>query len=186
MLKTRINAALNKLIRIHAPAELVIERLNFRSPNLSKRMNRLVTNCGQAVFKQKLADLQEKYGIAAIEVASPYTSQECSSCHYVDRLNPRSQAEFACRWCDHALHADVNAACTVTGRRSAGLGAKWLSKEAILGMLTRQHAERWYRSLGAAADPRLTNPYFKDWSSADAARNALATQAVVLACAQKQ
>jgi putative transposase len=90
-------------------------------------MNRLVTNCGRAVFKQKLADLQDKYGIAAIEVPSPYTSQECSKCHYVDRQNRRSQPEFACRCCGHTMHADVNAACTVTGRRSAGLGACWLT-----------------------------------------------------------
>jgi len=73
MLKTRINASLNALVGIHAPAELVVERLNFRSPELSKPMNRLVTNCGRAVFRQKLADLQEKLGIAAVEVPSPYT-----------------------------------------------------------------------------------------------------------------
>ena len=65
MLKTRINAALNRIVEVHAPAELVVERLNFRSPDLSRRMNRLVNNCGRAVFRQKLTDLQEKLGIAA-------------------------------------------------------------------------------------------------------------------------
>jgi putative transposase len=130
MLKTRINAALNHLVAVYAPVELVVERLNFRSPDLSKRMNRLVTNCGRAVFKQKPVDLQDRFGIAAIEVPSPYTSQEYSHCHYVDRANRRSQSEFRCGWCGSSMHADVNAACTVTGRRSAGLGASWLMKSA--------------------------------------------------------
>jgi putative transposase len=183
MLKTRINAALNRIVEVHAPAELIVERLNFRSPELSRRMNRLVNNCGRAVFRQKLTDLQEKLGIAAIEVPSPYTSQECSHCHYLDRANRRSQSEFRCRWCGSVMHADVNAACTVKGRRSAGLGDRFLTKGAILSTLTRQHAERWIRSQGAADDPRLANPYFRDWASA--ARNAFAAQGMV-PCALKQ
>ena len=183
MLKTRINTALNRIVEVHAPAELVVERLDFRSPDLSRRMNRLVTNCGRAVFRQKLADLQEKFGIAAVEVPSPYTSQECSHCHYVDRANRRSQSEFHCRWCGSGMHADVNAACTVKGRRSAGLGDRFLTKGAILGSLTRQHVERWFRPQGAADDPRLANPYFRGWASA--ARNALAAQGMV-PCALKQ
>jgi len=146
-------------------------------------MNRLVTNCGRTVFKQKLADLQERFGIAAIEVPSPYTSQECSHCHYVERRNRRSQSEFRCRWCGSRKHADVNAACTITSRRSAGLGAARLTKGAILAMLTRRHVERWFRPQGTAIDPRLTNPYFRSWASA--ARNALSAQGLV-ACAQKQ
>jgi putative transposase len=84
MLKTRINAALNRIVRIDAPIALVVERLDFRFPSLSKRMNRLITNRGRAVFRAKLVDLKDKFGIAATEVAAPYTSQECSSWHYVD------------------------------------------------------------------------------------------------------
>ena len=179
MLKTRINRALNSIVEDRKPAELTIERLNFRSPELSKRMNRIIQNCGRAVFKAKLVDLEERFGIVAHEVPSPYTSQECSSCGYVDRRNRRSQSEFLCRFCGMQKHADVNAACTVKGRRSSGLGDKFLTKGAILAMLTRQHGERFPRSQGAAADPRLTNRY---WSVA--ARNAL-TQDLV-ACVQKQ
>jgi putative transposase len=183
MLRTRINATLNRIVDLHAPAELVVERLDFRSPDLSRRMNRLVQNCGRAVFKQKLSDLKDRFGITAIDVPSPYTSQECSKCHYVDRLNRLTQSEFRCRWCGSAMHADVNAASVVAQRRSLGLGGKWLTKGAILDLLTRQHAERWPRSQGAAADPRHFNPYFQAW--ADAARNALQPQGLV-PCAAKQ
>jgi putative transposase len=177
MLKTRINAALNRIVTVHAPAELDIERLDFRSPALSARMNRLVQNCGRAAFKQKLVDLKDRFDIVANDVPSPYTSQECSKCHYVDRLNRRSQSEFRCRWCGSVMHADANAASVIASRRSAGLGGKRLTKGAILDWLTRQHVERWPRPQGAAADPRFSNPHFKAW--AGAARNALTTQALV-------
>ena len=178
-LKTRINRALNSIVEDRKPAELTIEHLNFRSPELSKRMNRIIQNCGRAVFKAKIVDLEERFGIVAHEVPSPYTSQECSSCGYVDRRNRRSQSEFLCRFCGMQKHADVNAACTVKGRRSSGLGDKFPTKDAILAMLTRQHGERFPRSQGAAADPRLTNRY---WSVA--ARNALTQD--LASCVQKQ
>lgn len=44
MLKTRINAALNRIVDLHAPAELRVEWLNLRAPGLSRRLNRLITN----------------------------------------------------------------------------------------------------------------------------------------------
>jgi putative transposase len=164
MLKTRINTALNRIVALHRPAELNVERLDFRLPGLSRRMNRLVTNCGRAVFRSKLADLKDKFGITATEVPAPYTSQECSLCHYVDARNRQSQSKFTCRWCSSVMHADVNGARTVNQRRSLGLGEKWLGKAAILGVLVDQHTERFPRPLGTAADPRLDNPYFKSWA----------------------
>ena len=42
MLKTRINTTLNRIVQLHRPAELAVERLVFRLPGLSRRMNRLV------------------------------------------------------------------------------------------------------------------------------------------------
>jgi putative transposase len=183
MLRTRINAALNRLVAVHKPAVLRIERLDFRSPHLSRRVNRLVTNCGRAVFKAKLVDLEERFGILADQMPSPYTSQECSKCHYIDRANRRSQSEFVCRFCGHRKHADVNAACTVKGRRSAGLGDRFLTKGAILAKLIRQFCERFPQPQGAAADPRFANRHFAGWAAA--ARNALMTQDLV-PCAQKR
>jgi putative transposase len=44
LLKTRINTALNRIVAIHAPGELVVERLDFRKPGLSRRLNRILTN----------------------------------------------------------------------------------------------------------------------------------------------
>ncbi|MFX8735738.1 hypothetical protein ABTM37_20900, partial [Acinetobacter baumannii] len=39
-LKNEVNRLLNRLIALHAPATLVVERLDLRSPDLSRRMNR--------------------------------------------------------------------------------------------------------------------------------------------------
>jgi putative transposase len=188
MLKTRINAALNSILRIHAPAALVVERLDFRFPGLSRRMNRFISNCGWAVFRAKLVDLKDKFGIAATEVAAPYTIQACSSCHCVDKTNRPLQTKSACRWCDNASHADVDASRVVNQRCSLGLGTKWLTRGTILAVLVSQHIKRWplVRSngpQGATHDPRLSNPYVKGW--ADLARNAPEPQGVV-PCAQKQ
>jgi putative transposase len=182
MLRTRINAALNRIVALHGPASIEVERLDFRSPDLSRRMNRLVTNCGRSVFRAKLADMKEKFGITATEVPSPYTSQECCSCHYVDTKNRKSQSKFLCRFCGRKMHADVNGARTVTQRRSLGLGSQWLGKAAILGALVSQHTKRFLRPLGTAADPRMDNPYFRVW-----ARGARMLQTQGLEpCVQKQ
>jgi len=183
LLRTRINAALNHIIAIHRPAVLSIERLEFRVPGLSKRMNRILSNCGRSAFKAKLMDLQERFGVVAEEVPAPYTSQECSSCHYVDRRNRRSQSRFVCRFCGCTKHADVNGACAITGRRSSGLGVRSMAPGAILVELVRRFNERYRQSQGAAADPRWSNPYFKGWASA---ARALRQPLGFVPCALKQ
>jgi putative transposase len=150
MLKTRINAALNRIITIHRPTTLRVERLNFQSPDLSRRMNRILSNCGRSVFKTKLADLQERFGVVAEEVPSPYTSQECSSCGYVDRRNRRSKSKFVCRFCGCTKHAGVNGACVINARRSRASDPGPVTPGAVLAGLVR----------------RFCNPHFADWAGA--------------------
>ena len=183
ILKTRINMALNDIVKVHRPAVLHVERLNFRLPDLSKRMNRILSNCGRSVFKAKLADLQERFGIVAEEVPAPYTSQECTSCHYVDRRNRRSQSRFECRFCGARKHADVSGACTINARRSRVSGAGSQAPGAILVELVRWFNERFRQPQGAAADPRFSNPHFKDWASA---ARALRQPLGLAPCALKQ
>ena len=128
-------------MQLHAPAALVVERLDFRLPGLSRRMNRLVQNCGRAVFRQKLADLHDKYEITATEEHAAYTSQECSLCGYVDARNRPSQTKFACRWCGNATHADIDASRVVIQRRSLASDTLRLGKAAILALLVRRPGE---------------------------------------------
>ena len=114
---TEVNRVLNRLVETHAPSELLLERLDFSSPALSRRMNRLVSNCGRSVVKAKLADLAERFGIASDEVDPAYTSQRCSACGHVHRSNRKGDL-FRCRRCGLTLHADVNAARNIRQRRS--------------------------------------------------------------------
>ncbi len=65
----------------------MIERLDFKSPDLSKRMNRLIQNFGKGVFREKLDLLREEYSIEVLQVNPAYTSQECRTCGYVDKNN---------------------------------------------------------------------------------------------------
>ena len=142
IIKTRLNTALNLLVNIHTPAEIVVERLDFRLPGLSRRLNRIITNCGRGVFKSKLEDLQQKFGIKLADVNAAYTSQECVRCHFVDRGNRKSQSEFRCLHCGHTAHADVNGAKVVTARRSRGLDQRFASRAQVLGVLRQEFAER--------------------------------------------
>ena len=116
-IRTEVNRVLNRLVETHAPGELLLEKLDFRSPELSRRMNRLVQNCGRSVIKVKLEDLEERFGIVSAEVDPAYTSQQCSSCGYV-HASSRNGERFTCRRCGLTLHADTNAARNIRQRRS--------------------------------------------------------------------
>jgi len=72
-LKNKIHRIINRIIYLYAPEEIVIERLNFQSPKLSKRMNRILQNFGKSIIKQKLDMLKEEFGIKIIEINPTYT-----------------------------------------------------------------------------------------------------------------
>ncbi len=142
-LRTEINRILNRLVHLHRPAHLTVERLDFRMPGLSRRMNRLLTNCGRAAFRAKLRDLAERYGVTHTEVNAAYSSQTCSHCGWVERANRRSQSEFRCRCCGRRMHADVNAARNLGARRSCPvMGNPRRGRRAVLDEALRRFAER--------------------------------------------
>jgi len=78
------------LIQMKRPAHVVIEKLDFRAPGLSRRLNRILARSGRAVIREKLKDLQDRFGITFAEVNPAYSSQTCSSCGFVARANRKS------------------------------------------------------------------------------------------------
>lgn len=54
-LRTEIGHVLNRLVEQGRPKELVLERLDFRNPDLSRRMNAILRNCGRSIIQSKLA-----------------------------------------------------------------------------------------------------------------------------------
>lgn len=164
-IRTEVGRVLNALVATKRPGTLVLERLNFQNPALSRRLNRIIQNCGRAVIRSKLADFQDRYGITSDEVNPAYTSQTCSCCGYVDKRNRPSQGTFRCLWCGNKMHADVNATRNIGLRRALPIGSVLQSKASVLADLVRQFSERRVRSTrsggrGSTADPRSTNPYF--------------------------
>lgn len=164
-LKNEINRVINRLIETYHPAKIVIERLDFRSPNLSRRMNRLLSLFGKAIITKKLTDIQEKFGITITETNPAYSSQECSVCGYVDKDNRLSQSVFKCKCCNSGIHADVNAGRNLRKRSSLPGIDIYKSKSAVLRILTGRFlsdAERIPRLYRKANDLLPVNPYFKD------------------------
>lgn len=84
LLKNEIHRIVSRLIEIHAPKEIAIEHLDFRSPDLSKRMNRLVQRFGRRIFRDALDKQAEELGIVITEVNAAYSSQTCHACGLAD------------------------------------------------------------------------------------------------------
>ena len=164
-MKNEINRVLNRTIELYKPAEIVVERLNFQNANLSRRMNRLLSWFGKSCVTQKLQSIQEEYGIIVTYTNPAYSSQECSSCSYVDKDNRKTQAEFQCKICNTSIHADVNGARNHLVRSSDKVIDIYKSKGTVLRVLTERFllvAERIPRLYSKAKDLLPGNPYFRD------------------------
>ena len=175
-LRTEIGRILNRLVADRKPRELVVEALDFRHSELSKRLNAIMRNCGRSLIKAKLTDFEDRLGIKITEVNPAYSSQSCACCGYVDKRNRTRQKDFRCLWCGHKTHADLNAASNIKARRARPAGWLSIGKVSVLAELVREFGERSVRGLrsgkigsrGAPADPRLTNPYFNKATKARA------------------
>jgi len=191
-LGTEIGRVLNRLVEVQRPGRIVVERLWFRSPRLSRRMNRIVTNAGRRIVEHKLADLTERFGIEIEYINPAYSSQECSACGYVDRKN-RAGERFQCRWCGKKVHADVNAPRNLRWRRSRpAVGSVKQAKAAVLRALVlefqRRNVERWGNPQGrrgTSRDPRVENAYFARYAPEVTLNRSVATS-VNAACATQR
>ena len=107
--RNEIHRTLRTAILRHRPRVVAAKRLDFRAPELSLRMNRLVQNLGRRAFKDALKAYSEQYGFKISDVDSAFASRTCHRCGYVDKKN-RNGIAFKCRYCGHTAHADGNAA----------------------------------------------------------------------------
>jgi putative transposase len=163
LVRSEINRILKRLVERRKPERILVERLSFRGSHLSRRLNRLLSRFGKQAVSQKLSDLHQRYGIEIDEVNPAYSSQECCECGYVDKRNRPEQEAFSCKWCGSTGHADVNAARVHRRRRSVpDLWNPFRRKHDVLEELVRRFSERHTRFRGGPADPRLSNPYFRE------------------------
>ena len=167
-LKNEINRVLNRIKEIYHPAEIVVEKLDFRNQDLSKRMNRLLSGFGKSCIVAKLESLEEEFGIITKYENPAYTSQQCSVCGYVDKNNRKSQSVFQCTFCHRTMHADVNAPRNLSKRSSLVTAlALYMSRANILRALTKSFIdslssmERKHHLRHSDAVTLLSaNPYF--------------------------
>jgi putative transposase len=162
-LKNEINRLLNRLINLYKPMKIIVEKLDFRSPELSKRMNRLIQNFGKRYVREKLERMHQLYGIEIVEVNSAYSSQECSSCGYVDRENRKSTQEFECKCCGNKMNAQVNSAKNLLERSSLREFHPHLPKKHVLKVLIKKHLERLKGCKSAPLDILKGNPYYMEF-----------------------
>ena len=139
-MKNEINRVLNRIVNTYGPAKMVLEDLDFRNPDLSKKMNRLLSQCGRSVIETKLKTLSEECGIEIEHVNAAWTSCECSNCGWTEKKNRKSRDAFVCRNnnCPTALHADVNGARVIRSRSSTSLANPYVSREVIFNALQDQ------------------------------------------------
>jgi len=121
------------------------ENLNFQNSKMSKRMNRLINNFGLNVIKQKLNNLNENYGIIIKYNNPAYTSQECSSCGYIDKNNRNTRDNFVCLHCGAKIHADVNAARNVIRRSNYNFN-EYTKYNKIFQSLADDFIRKWFRN----------------------------------------
>jgi len=154
------------LIQMKRPAHVVIEKLDFRAPGLSRRLNRILARSGRAVIREKLRDIEERYGVTFAEVNPAYSSQTCSGCGFVAKANRRSQSKFSCRACGHEINADVNAARNLESGRSAfDRGARHTKAES-LRLTVMRHMERLATGDRVISAKVLESPYYRTTAAA--------------------
>ena len=157
-LKNEVNRVINRIIKLYKPQKIIIEKLNFQSPKLSKRLNRILSKFGKSIISNKLNQLNEEFNIEIIEVNPAYTSQTCSNCGYVDKKNRKSQATFICEFCGKKQNSDINAAKNIDSRSSWVNGGIYINKRKILDKLVKGFIERYKQ---VCSCPIIhSNPYF--------------------------
>jgi len=158
-----VNQALNELVSKEKPSIIVAEQLDFRDGGLTRRMNRLLANCGRKAVTAKLKSLSNELGIDSIEVNPAYTSQTCSECGYVDKKNRSSRDTFKCLYCSHSECADENAAKIVESRRSWPSFWTSSSRKAVCNKAVELFLERHSRKGVLASSTEQSRTIVNNW-----------------------
>jgi len=158
-LKNEINRVINNIVDRYQPKKIIVEKLDFRSPKLSRSFNRLLSNMGRKIIQEKFDSINEEFGIIIVYVPAPYSSKGCSFCGYVDPKNRTSQSSFVCRHCNKKLNADVNASRNLDMRSShEKLSDIYLCKAEILDILVKNFLNAYPNCPVTLLE---TNPYFR-------------------------
>ena len=87
-----------------------LTQIRSRAKQPVKRQRSVLHRWAFCQLRAFIAYKAQAAGVRVVLVDPAYTSQTCSACGHREKSNRKSQAEFQCQACGHALHADVNAA----------------------------------------------------------------------------
>ena len=122
MLKRKINLLVKFAIK-NNKNHLVFEDLKLFSKSFAKNEEFSGINYGRLSKLLHLNDLKNlvlsiahKHGLSVSIVQPEFTSQECPDCHYIDKLNRKTQEVFKCMQCSYEANADSNSAVNIENR----------------------------------------------------------------------
>jgi len=143
LIKNEVGRVLNRFLEKEKPDIVVMEDLTGLTRDtkskLSKKMRRLLNNCGISKISKRIAIKQKRLGFRIVEVNRAYTSQECPICHNIDKENRKDQAHFKCIKCGYKRQADYVASVNIRNRRSIpgiGIHAPYRS---VRGLIERHY-----------------------------------------------
>lgn len=110
------------LVNIENIDTFIIEDLNIKGmikksgkgkSNNKKNLNRVLSDVGLYSLGAKLKYKADWIGKNVVTVDPKFTSQKCSKCGNINKLNRQSQSKFKCVRCGHTMNADLNAAINI-------------------------------------------------------------------------
>lgn len=115
-IKNNVNKALNDLISIERPKELIIENLNWNKNKgrMRRRQRNRFNTWTKEYIKERLIFKAEENQIPITIVNPAYTSQICNKC---SSFGLRNGKHFSCPKCELTIDADENAAINIKNRK---------------------------------------------------------------------
>lgn len=125
--KKFINKAINDLIKIERPKEIVLEDLTWSKKSKTK-IGYELSSWDKGYLHERILFKAYENEIVVTEVNSAYTSQICSNC---GKLGKRKNDTFKCESCNTVLDADYNASINIKNRKGSGI-TKYMKPSSVL------------------------------------------------------
>ena len=96
--------------------DLKLQKMTKANGNYKRSLNRNMLQLAFGGLRIRLSQKAKRMRSSIIVVNPAYTSQSCSDCGYVSKLNRENQSKFICVECGFKLHADLNAARNILAK----------------------------------------------------------------------
>jgi putative transposase len=149
LIKNEVGRVLNRFLEKERPDIVVMEDLmgltqdTKENKRLSKKMRRLLNNCGVSKIPQRMDTKQKKKGFRLEKKNPACTSIECPKCHSIEKKSRKDQSHFECAVCGYKGNADYVGSVNIRDRRSIPEISIYTPHKSVRGII-----ERHYKSLG--------------------------------------